>query len=280
MGKTIEIEPVKMAPMTQETVIKSMAGRLTNQYKRAESANAAFVREAVGFGAMLMRVERDLAEKECFQCENVANSNVANGQLAGKNGAGEVAEGTVLPRQNGGQLRDKRGQFKGGLGDFLAANCPEINYKTALGYKGMAIKFAILMAGMPEKVDDEIIAALAAPHERNISYGAEAQPVRESTIERREAFFQDATSRRMLEKLYLALLDKLDHGELTDETKAIGEAKPDEAAAAVWARVMGVIDKTCVLDATAFLPRKAAEVCLARCNELAKALKARLAAKD
>ena len=98
MSKTIMAESGEASKPAQEAAIKSMAGRLTNQYKRAESANAAFVREAVGFGAMLMMVERDLAEKECFQCENVANSNVANGQLTGENGAGEVAESSRMPR--------------------------------------------------------------------------------------------------------------------------------------------------------------------------------------
>ena len=225
------------------------ARALTALYRRAESAKGEFVREAAKFGAMLMELEA----------------------IVGKSHAG----------------RDSSGD---GVKGWLAENCPEINYKTAQGYKALAAKIVALMGGETP----EVMAALAAPGERLISYegaGAEtsSEPgevltVSEDTIRLRDKIFAEAPSRRKLQQMWLNLFGNEDGAEPGDAAKGAGEAASapvpkltqwDEAAA-IWTRVMGVIDKTSVMDAVPLLPQKAAKVCYDRLAELARAMKAHL----
>ena len=60
------------------------------------------------------------------------------------------------------------------------------------------------------------------------------------------------------------------------ELAAIPKLTQREEAAAIWTRVMCMIDKTSVLDAVPLLPQKAAKVCYDRLSELAKAMKSHL----
>lgn len=60
------------------------------------------------------------------------------------------------------------------------------------------------------------------------------------------------------------------------ELAAIPQLTQREEAAAIWTRVMCMIDKTSVLDAVPLLPQKAAKVCYDRLSELAKAMKSHL----
>ena len=60
------------------------------------------------------------------------------------------------------------------------------------------------------------------------------------------------------------------------EAAAIPKLTQREEAAAIWTRVMCMIDKTSVLDAVPLLPQKAAKVCYDRLSELAKAMKSHL----
>ena len=57
---------------------------------------------------------------------------------------------------------------------------------------------------------------------------------------------------------------------------AIPQLPQRDEAAVIWTRVMGVIDKTSVMDAVPLLPQKAAKVCYDRLAELARAMKAHL----
>ena len=60
------------------------------------------------------------------------------------------------------------------------------------------------------------------------------------------------------------------------ELAAIPQLTQREEAAAIWTRVMCMIDKSSVLDAVPLLPQKAAKVCYDRLSELAKAMKSHL----
>ena len=238
-----------------------VAQQLTALYRRAESSKIEFVRHAVAFGVMLMEAEADIL-----------------------NGTVSAMEESVKNAKRG-----QKGKFceaGASIEPWLAQNCPEINYKTAQGYKALASKMAALMGGETP----EVMAALAAPSERLISYegaGAEtdSEPgevltVSEEMIQMRDEIFASAPSRRKLQQLWLNLFGNEDGAESGDAAKAANAPVPKltqrDEAAAIWTRVMGVIDKTSVMDAVPLLPQKAAKVCYDRLTELARAMKAHL----
>ncbi|MCR5752756.1 MAG: hypothetical protein K6G91_12430 [Kiritimatiellae bacterium] len=103
-----------------------IATELVAQYRRAEGARGLFVREAVAFGVMLMKVEGSLV--------------AAATKLNNYSKRGRIGEG----RPNNG------------LEDWLELECPEINYNTAKGYKSMAVKMAEMLGG----ATPEVLAAL------------------------------------------------------------------------------------------------------------------------
>ena len=238
-----------------------VAQRLTALYRRAESSKIEFVRHAVAFGVMLMEAEADILNGTVSAMEELVK-NAKRGQKGRFCEAGASIE------------------------PWLAQNCPEINYKTAQGYKSLASKMVALMGGETP----EVMAALAAPSERLISYegvGAEtdSEPgevltVSEEMIQMRDEIFASAPSRRKLQQLWLNLFGNEDGAESGDAAKAANAPVPKltqrDEAAAIWTRVMGVIDKTSVMDAVPLLPQKAAKVCYDRLTELARAMKAHL----
>lgn len=187
-----EAAPMGLAPRAQdgEAVVvdaaayeSARAARLSSQYRRAEGARGAFVREAVAFGAMMIKAERELGSF------STAVEKLDNLSKRGRNGEG---------RPNSG------------LEGWLAERCPEINYKTAQSYKSMAAKMVAMMGGESA----EVLAALRSPHELAISYepsGAETDDdpdglgtVDAEIIEARERLFTEATSRRKLEQLWFS----------------------------------------------------------------------------
>ena len=243
-------------------VLPGMAQRLTSLYRRAESAKGEFVRAAVAFGVKFMEVEINFV---------AAETKLISTSKRGRIGAGRPDSG---------------------IEDWLAENCPEINYNTARGYKALAAKMVALMGGETP----EVMAALAAPGERLISYegaGAEtdSEPgevltVSEDTIRLREEIFAEAPSRRKLQQMWLNLFGNEDGAQPEDcapgkpkrtAAGALPDPKPADMAAAVWAHVMSILDKADVMDAVAYLPQKAAEACYGRVCDLAKALKKHLA---
>ena len=193
------------------------AAQLTAQYRRAEGARGAFVREAVAFGAMMIRAEAAL-----------------------------LSFSTAVEKLNNWSKRgrDGEGRPNSGLEDWLADHCPKIAYKTAMSYKAMAAKMVELMGGRT----GEVLAALCAPHELNISYGEDGE-VGASVIEARERLFGEATSRRKLERLWLASSGR------PAGSRAAG-ASPDAndpaaCARAEWSRVIVPATNTVVLEAAA-----------------------------
>ena len=198
---TATAEPVETVP-AEPIGANALASRLISQYRRVEATKGQFVREATAFGITMMRAEARISTA--------------------------VEIGHV---EKGRAIQSKNGLFVGSenrFGDWLAENCPEINYKTAMSYRALAQKMIALMGGETP----EVMAALAAPDEMEISYtvggygsggrgapalpgdgdggrGAPALPggdvatVPEVVIKAREAIFADATSRRKLEQMYL-----------------------------------------------------------------------------
>lgn len=94
-----------------------------------------------------------------------------------------------------------RGNDGGGLQGWLSENCPEINYKTAQGYKAMAAKCATMIGGGTQ--------ALACLQGRDSVMDPASQAVvavAPSFIERRDALFEQVDSRRKLEKMWFDFL--------------------------------------------------------------------------
>ena len=217
---------------------------LTGQYAKVESAKGAFVREAVRFGAMMMEVEN-----------------------------------AILPRQNGKGNKSNGNQYTGGregLETWLSANCPAINYKTAMSYKSMAAKFSAMLGG-----GDVAVAALVENHGGKSSKD-EVIDVPAEIVEKREALFDEVDSRRKLEQAYFEFMALENPGHGATGGKAgrpkaekvdLPKLKKSEEAAAIWAGVMRLLDKSAVKDAIPLLDAKATEVCLDRVGELYRALK-------
>ena len=162
-----------------------------------------------------------------------------------------------------------------GVKGWLAENCPEIVYQTAMAYKSLAAKSATLIGGLGLQT----IAALQGGGHVTKTNG-ETVDVPAEIIEKRDALFEAVDSRRKLEQMYFEFMREQERPR-GKKAKGAGEAAipkltQREEAAAIWTRVMGVIDKTSVLDAVPLLPQKAAKVCYDRLSELAKAMKSHL----
>ena len=217
---------------------------LTSQYEKVESAKGAFVREAVRFGAMMMEVESN-----------------------------------VLPRQNINSQRQK-GCTSGGQGleAWLSANCPAINYKTAMSYKSMAAKVSVMLGG------GEVAVAALVENSGGKTAKDEVIDVPAEIVEKREALFGEVDSRRKLEQAYFEFMaadfgggeTRGKVGRPKAEAVALPKLKKSEEAAAIWAGVMRVLDKSAVMDAVPLLDEKATRVCKERLGDLYEALKRHL----
>ena len=89
-----------------------------------------------------------------------------------------------------------RGRDGEGLQEWLARNCPEINYKTAMGYKLLAEKTVRMLGGGAPAV-----AALIGRDTVTDPDGNEV-PIDAEVVEKKEEIFRAADSRRKLEQMY------------------------------------------------------------------------------
>ena len=234
----------KAKKMAAVPKVESGAEMLTSQYEKVESAKGAFVREAVRFGAMLIEVEAN-----------------------------------VLPRQNINNTRQK-GCTSGGQGleTWLSSNCPAINYKTAMSYKSMAAKVSVMLGG------GEVAVAALVENSGGKTAKDEVIDVPAEIVEKREALFGEVDSRRKLEQAYFEFMAAdFGGGEMRGkagrpkaEAVALPKLKKSEEAAAIWAGVMRVLDKSAVMDAVPLLDEKATRVCKERLGDLYEALKRHL----
>ena len=236
----------KAKKMAAVPKVESGVEMLTSQYEKVESAKGAFVREAVRFGAMMMEVEMSLS--------------TAVDKLTSKRG------------------REGEGRPNCGLESWLSANCPAINYKTAMSYKSMAMKFSAMLGG-----GDGAVAALSENHGGKTAKD-EVIDVPAEIVEKREALFGEVDSRRKLEQAYFEFMAAdFGGGEMRGkvgrpkaESVALPKLKKSEEAAAIWAGVMRVLDKSAVMDAVPLLDEKATRVCKERLGDLYEALKRHL----
>ena len=135
---------------------RDAAYRLSRQYAKVNGSWKNALEQTVRFGAMLKEWGDFLGE--------------------GRGGAG--------------------GGASGGLQTWLAKNCPEINYKTAMGYKLLAEKTVRMLGGGAPAV-----AALIGRDTVTDPDGNEI-PIDAEVVEKKEEIFRAADSRRKLEQMY------------------------------------------------------------------------------
>lgn len=168
-----------------------------------------------------------------------------------------------------------RGNEGGGLKGWLAEYCPELSYATAMEYKGYAEQALKMLGGGAMGT-----AALLGETEV-VTPAGETVEVAAEILERRDAIFEDATSRRKLEQMYFNFMGKMGNGERgTVNREPLPKISKQEAAKRIWAQVMALIDKRTVKDAIALLPPKDAAVCHGRLFELTKAMKEQMSVGD
>ena len=236
----------KAKKMATVPKVESGAEMLTSQYEKVESAKGAFVREAVRFGAMLIEVEASLS--------------------------------TVVDKLTSKRGRIGEGRPNCGLETWLSTNCPEINYKTAMSYKSMAAKVSVMLGG------GEVAVAALVENSGGKTAKDEAIDVPAEIVEKREALFGEVDSRRKLEQAYFEFMAAdFGGGEMRGkvgrpkaEAAPLPHLKKSEEAAAIWAGVMRVLDKSAVIDAVPLLDEKATRVCKERLGDLYEALKRHL----
>ena len=171
-----------------------------------------------------------------------------------------------------GQSHAGRNSGGEGLKGWLAEHCPEIGYNAAMGYKDCAKRAVAMLGGgavaMAALLDQTEV---TAPNAETVTVDAEV-------LERRDELFADATSRRKLEQMYFEFAygkgGKV--GRPKAEAVALPKLKKSEEAAAIWAGVMRVLDKSAVMDAVPLLDEKATRVCKERLGDLYEALKRHL----
>lgn len=174
-------------------------------------------------------------------------------------------------------LGDEQCRKGSGLQGWLAENCPEINYKTAQGYKAMAAQCATMIGGGTQ--------ALACLQWRETVVDPASQAVvavAPSFIDRRDALFDQVDSRRKLEKMWIDFLCAGRRAGRPAGRKADLSRKPDTtdavtAARAVWSQVVVPADRCAVaLQAAAkMLNREDVENALIVLGGLIDLLKAR-----
>jgi len=146
-----------------------------------------------------------------------------------------------------------------GIKAWLAENCPEINYTTAMGYKALAAMSAALIGG----AGLQVVAALQGG-ERVTKTNGEVIDVPSEIIERRDALFAEVDSRRKLEQAYFAFMAAAGNGERgmgKRERRPLPKLSQRDEAKAIWNGVMVALSKSSVRDAIPLLGEKETRVC-------------------
>lgn len=100
-------------------------------------------------------------------------------------------------------LGEARGRGKDGEGlqAWLAENCPEVNYNTAMGYKALAAKCVKMLGGGSQAV------AVLQDKTEVVPPGEDAPiEVESKFIEKRDELFNEVKSRRELEQTYFKFM--------------------------------------------------------------------------
>lgn len=142
-----------------------------------------------------------------------------------------------------------------GLKSWLAANCPEINYQTAMGYKHLGQKAAALLGG-----GAQAIAVLTGRETVKAPGATDEMPVDPAVVEKKSALFHEATSRRKLEQLYFRFMGEAEP-RVRRDAQPIPKMKKTDEAKAIWNGVMQIVSKTSVRDAIPLLEESACKAC-------------------
>lgn len=210
---------------------RDAAYRLSRQYAKVNGSWKNALEQTVRFGAMLKEWGDFLGE--------------------GRGGAG--------------------GSSPGGLQTWLAENCPEINYNTAMGYKHLAEKTVRMLGGGAPAV-----AALLGRDTVTDPDGNEV-PIDAEVVERKEEIFRAADSRRKLEQMYFDFTDA--------PAKPKGRAKGSknvpktdaERAEAFWKLNAAELASPWALKSIPLVEWRVANFALATLQPLVTALKRRVA---
>ena len=224
------VVPVEPAAVVANTRERDAAYRLSRQYAKVNGSWKNALEQTVRFGAMLKEWGDFLGE--------------------GRGGAG--------------------GGASGGLQTWLAKNCPEINYKTAMGYKHLAEKTVRMLGGGAGAV-----AALLGRDTVTDPDGNEV-PIDAEVVEKKEEIFREAGSRRKLEQMYF---------DFTDAPKPKGRAKGSknvpktdaERAEAFWKLNAAELASPWALKSIPLVEWRVANFALATLQPLVTALKRRVA---
>ena len=224
------VVPVEPAAVVANTRERDAAYRLSRQYAKVNGSWKNALEQTVRFGAMLKEWGDFLGE--------------------GRGGAG--------------------GGASGGLQTWLAENCPEINYKTAMGYKHLAEKTVRMLGGGAPAV-----AALIGRDTVTDPDGNEI-PIDAEVVEKKEEIFRAADSRRKLEQMYF---------DFTDAPKPKGRAKGSknvpktdaERAEAFWKLNAATLSAPWALKSIPLVEWRVANFALTALQPLVTALKRRVA---
>lgn len=154
-----------------------------------------------------------------------------------------------------------------GLKSWLANNCPEINYATAMGYKALGQKAAALIGG-----GAQALAVLNGRETVKAPGAAEETQVDQEVIDAKDALFHEATSRRKLEQLYFQFVGR-DRPAKKPDGAPLPKLSKQQEATAIWTGILNQIGRNSVMDAVPLLGAKETDVCLDRIGALYRALK-------
>ena len=161
-----------------------------------------------------------------------------------------------------------------GLQGWLEKNCPEVNYKTAQGYKAMAAKCAKLIGG-----GSQAIAALQGREIVQEPGTGETIDVDGDFIAKRDELFDKVDSRRQLEQMWFEFCGKSGKG-AGGRPKAkrtdFSMPPPEKVASDLWADLKGRLEQPALLDTIDSTPVKVAVTMIGVLNGLVSKLKRRV----
>lgn len=163
------------------------------------------------------------------------------------------------------------GKHEGGsLENWLTENCPEVSYKTAMGYKAMASKCAQMLGG-----GTQAIAALQGRDTVSAPGGGETVDVDADILKKRDQLFETVDSRRKLEQMYLDFFgdNKPKGGRPKADTKPIPKLTKAQESKKIWSDVLLILNKTSVHNAIPLLPEKETGLCVETLSDLLSSLK-------
>lgn len=209
-----------------------LARRLSDQYAAATASIRTTVQHVLAFGAMLLKTERIV-----------------------------FAEGPAR-----GNRFEKTSN--GGLESWLATHCPEINYKTAMRWKGIAAA-AVGSLGC----DAENGAKLLLGETKGLS---PELPVREMQS-RVDELYEAGSIRKLSQMCFDFAKDDAADARADRDARPIPKMSKRDEAKAIWNALLVAASKSSVKDAIPLLGEAETHVAYDTVRELAAALKSHLA---